>query len=59
MKPARRSPLAFSAPLTGSQRRTLMMVVAVVGGLHVVGFLFLFAGPGKRPPYHHAPLPPR
>lgn len=34
---------AFWASLDGSQRRTLSMMVAVVGGLHAIGFLTLFA----------------
>jgi high-affinity nickel-transport protein len=35
--------IAFWASLTGSQRRTLLMMVGVVGGLHVLGFLTLIA----------------
>jgi nickel/cobalt transporter (NiCoT) family protein len=34
---------AFWTSLTGSQRRTLVMMIAVVGGLHVVGFLTLIS----------------
>jgi nickel/cobalt transporter (NiCoT) family protein len=34
---------AFRASLTGGQKRTLMMMVMVVGGLHVLGFLTLIA----------------
>jgi len=34
---------AFWRSLTGSQRRTLVMMVLVVGGLHVLGFLTLIA----------------
>ena len=35
--------VAFWGSLTGSQRRTLLMMVGVVGGLHVLGFLTLIA----------------
>jgi len=35
--------VAFWASLKGSQRRTLLMMVGVVGGLHVLGFLTLIA----------------
>ena len=34
---------AFWLSLTGSQKRTVLMMVAVVGGLHVIGFLTLIA----------------
>jgi len=34
---------AFWVSLTGSQKRTVLMMVAVVGGLHVIGFLTLIA----------------
>jgi nickel/cobalt transporter (NiCoT) family protein len=34
---------AFAASLTASQKRTLAIMVAVVGGLHVLGFLTLIA----------------
>jgi high-affinity nickel-transport protein len=34
---------AFWASLTGSQKRTIVMMIAVVGGLHVVGFLTLIS----------------
>jgi high-affinity nickel-transport protein len=39
----RPSARAFWASLTASQRRTLAMMVLVVGGLHVLGFLTLIA----------------
>jgi nickel/cobalt transporter (NiCoT) family protein len=39
----RRSVRAFWGSLSGSQRRTLAMMVLVVGGLHVFGFLTLIA----------------
>jgi high-affinity nickel-transport protein len=35
--------VAFWGSLTASQRRTLLMMVGVVGGLHVLGFLTLIA----------------
>jgi high-affinity nickel-transport protein len=35
--------VAFWGSLTGSQRRTLLMMVGVVGGLHVLGFLTMIA----------------
>ena len=34
---------SFWASLDGSQRRTLLMMIGVVGGLHVVGFVTLLA----------------
>ena len=34
---------AFWASLTGSQKRTLLMMIAVVGGLHVLGFVILIS----------------
>ncbi len=39
----RRSLRAFWESLSGSQRRTLLMMVAVVGALHALGFLTLIA----------------
>jgi high-affinity nickel-transport protein len=42
---ARRRPgvRAFWASLSGGQRRTLLMMIAVVGGLHVLGFVTLIS----------------
>jgi len=39
----RRGAVAFWASLTSGQRRTLVLMVLVVGGLHVAGFLTLIA----------------
>jgi high-affinity nickel-transport protein len=39
----RRGPRAFWASLSGRERRTLMMMVVVIGGLHAFGFLTLIA----------------
>src|SRR5438552_13433950 len=39
----RRGPRGFWASLDNGQRLTLLMMVLVVGGLHVVGFVTLFA----------------
>jgi high-affinity nickel-transport protein len=39
----RRGAWALWSSLTGSQKRTLVMMVLVVGGLHVLGFLTLIA----------------
>ena len=46
----RRGPRAFWSSLDPGQRRTLLMMVAVVSGLHILGFLMLF---GLVVPHHY------
>jgi high-affinity nickel-transport protein len=48
---ARPSPLACWSALSASQKRAILMMVAVVGGLHVIGFVALV---GLVAPNHYA-----